>query len=568
MSSAETRTKKPVTKPEPGTLALVGAGPGDPDLLTLRAAAVLATADVVFAAAERFGPVLSRSREGVQVVDTADAALTDADLVKAIVGHVRAGRNVVRLFQGDPFVGCSGPSLGAALHKAKVSFELVAGVSSVTGVPSYAGVPLTDASHHTFTTVDVTHAEPDWAAVAASETLVVMGVDAEDAGRLAKSLTTAGRAGSTPVALTVAGSTPDQRTVVATLDGLENAIANAQTTVAGPAVVVVGAVVKQRDKLSWYETRALFGWKVLVPRTKEQAGALSEQLRSHGAVAVEVPTIAVEPPRTPAQMERAIKGLVQGRYQWVVFTSVNAWKAVRERIEDYGLDARAFAGIKIACIGEVTAAAVQAYGIKPDLVPSGEQSSEGLLADWAPYDDILDPIDRVLLPRADIATETLVAGLKEAGWEVDDVTAYRTVRAAPPVAETREAIKSGGFDAVLFTSSSTVRNLVGIAGKPHESTVIACIGPKTVETAQEHGLTVHVRAATPSVAALVEALADYADGLRAESLAEGVPFRPTERLARSRQRKRPALKKPLAVSDVEMTDSELEPDDTVEVSEP
>jgi uroporphyrinogen III methyltransferase / synthase len=565
--TVEARTKKPVTKPEPGTVALVGAGPGDPELLTLRAAAVLAAADVVFAAAERFGPVLSRCREGVVVVDTADGSVTDAELVKQIVGHARAGRQVVRLFHGDPFVGCGGPALGLALSRAKVEFELVAGVSSVTGVPAYAGVPLTDATHHTFTTVDVGHAEPDWATVASSETLVVMGVSAEDAGRLAKSLTTAGRAGSTPVSLTVAGSTPEQRTVVATLDGLENAIATAQTTVAGPAIVVVGALVKARDKLSWYETRALFGWKVLVPRTKEQAGALSEQLRAHGAVPVEVPTIAVEPPRTPAQMERAIKGLVQGRYQWVVFTSVNAWKAVRERIEDYGLDARAFAGIKIACIGEVTAAAVAAYGIKPDLVPSGEQSSDGLLADWAPYDDILDPIDRVLLPRADIATETLVAGLKAHGWEVDDVTAYRTVRAAPPAAETREAIKSGGFDAVLFTSSSTVRNLVGIAGKPHESTVIACIGPKTVETAQEHGLTVHVRAATPSVAALVEALADYADGLRAESAAEGVPFRPTERLARSRQRKRPALKKPLSVSDVVMSDSELEPDDAVEVSE-
>ncbi|MDX6255575.1 MAG: uroporphyrinogen methyltransferase / synthase [Frankiales bacterium] len=554
------------TAVEPGTVALVGAGPGDPDLLTLRAVTVLGQADVVFAAAERFGPVLSRCRPGVEIIDTTGPE-TDAELVKLIVGQVRAGRHVVRLFHGDPFVGCSGPALAQALARAKLGFELVAGISSVTGVPAYAGVPLTDASHHTFTTVDVTHAEPDWAAVAASETLVVMGVSAEDAGRLAKSLTAAGRPGSTPVSLTVAGSTPEQRTIVATLDGIEHAISTAQTTVAGPAVVVVGAVVKQRDKLSWYETRALFGWKVLVPRTREQAGALSQQLRAHGAVPVEVPTIAVEPPRTPAQMERAIKGLVQGRYQWVVFTSVNAWKAVRERIEEYGLDARAFAGIKIACIGEVTAAAVQAYGIKPDLVPSGEQSSEGLLADWAPYDDILDPIDRVLLPRADIATETLVAGLKQHGWEVDDVTAYRTVRAAPPAAETREAIKSGGFDAVLFTSSSTVRNLVGIAGKPHESTVIACIGPKTVETAQEHGLTVHVRAATPSVAALVEALATYADGLRAESVAEGVPFRPTERLARSRQRKRPAVKKPLAVSDVIMSDPELEVDEPLEVSE-
>ncbi len=234
-----------------------------------------------------------------------------------------------------------------------------------------------------------------------------------------------------------------------------------------PTITVVGDTVALREKLSWFETKPLFGWRVLVPRTKEQAGALSERLRSYGAVPEEVPTIAVEPPRTPQQMERAIKGLVTGRYEWVAFTSRNAVKAVRERFEEYGLDARAFAGIKVAAVGEQTAADLLAWGIKPDLVPSGEQSAAGLLEDWPPYDAVFDPIDRVFLPRADIATENLVAGLVERGWEVDDVTAYRTVRAAPPAAPIREAIKGGGYDAVLFTSSSTVRNLVGIAGKPH-----------------------------------------------------------------------------------------------------
>ena len=248
-----------------------------------------------------------------------------------------------------------------------------------------------------------------------------------------------------------------------------------------------------RDKLGWWENRPLYGWKVLVPRTKEQAGAMSARLRAYGAIPCEVPTIAVEPPRTPAQMERAIKGLVDGRYAWVIFTSVNAVRAVWEKFAEHGLDARHFGGVKIACIGEATADAVRAFGIQPELVPAGEQSSEGLLAEFSPHDEILDPVGRVLLPRADIATETLAAGLTERGWEVDDVTAYRTVRAAPPPAEIRDAIKSGGFDAVLFTSSSTVRNLVGIAGKPHARTVVAVIGPKTAETAAEFGLRVDVQ---------------------------------------------------------------------------
>ena len=258
-----------------------------------------------------------------------------------------------------------------------------------------------------------------------------------------------------------------------------------------------------------------------MPRTRDQAGVLSQALRSYGAVPVEVPTIAVEPPRTPAPMERAVKGLVDGRYSWVAFTSTNAVKAVREKLEEFGLDARALAGIKVAAVGETTAQALVEFGIRPDLVPSGEQSSEGLLADW---DECDDAVDRVLLPRADIATDTLLAGLQELGWQVDDVTAYRTVRAAPPPAETREALKGGGFDAVLFTSSSTVRNLVGIAGKPHDTTVLACIGPQTAKTADELGLRVDVQAPVPDVATLVAALAAFAAERRAAALPDVAPL--------------------------------------------
>jgi uroporphyrinogen III methyltransferase/synthase len=250
-----------------------------------------------------------------------------------------------------------------------------------------------------------------------------------------------------------------------------------------------------------------------------------------------VPTIAVEPPRTPQQMDRAVKGLVTGRYQWVAFTSTNAVKAVREKLEEYGLDARAFAGVKVAAVGEQTSRALLDFGIRPDLVPEGQQSAEGLADVWPPYDDILDPINRVLLPRADIATETLVAKLIDLGWEAEDVTAYRTVRAAPPPAPIREAIKGGGFDAVLFTSSSTVRNLVGIAGKPHAVTVIGVIGPQTAKTATEFGLRVDITAPKPSVAALVDALAKFGAAQRDAAAAAGEPLkRPSERRRGGRRR--------------------------------
>jgi uroporphyrinogen III methyltransferase/synthase len=245
----------------------------------------------------------------------------------------------------------------------------------------------------------------------------------------------------------------------------------------------------------------------------------------------------VEPPRTPQQMERAVKGLVTGRFEWVAFTSVNAVKAVREKLEEYGLDARAFAGVKVAAVGDQTTAALLHFGIRPDLVPEGSQSAEGLADAWPPFDDVLDPINRVLLPRADIATETLLARLNDLGWEAEDVTAYRTVRAAPPPAPIREAIKGGGFDAVLFTSSSTVRNLVGIAGKPHAVTVIGVIGPQTAKTAAEFGLRVDVMAPKPSVAALVDALAEFGAAQRDAALSAGEPLRrPSERRRGGRRR--------------------------------
>jgi uroporphyrinogen III methyltransferase / synthase len=404
----------------------------------------------------------------------------------------------------------------------------------VTAVPAYAGVPLTDKKHREIAVVNCSEAKVDWSQYADDRTLVLLSAVssiAEVAGALVK----AGRPAETPVAMTRVGTTTEQETVVSTLARIA-ADAHA-ARMAPPAVTVVGDVVDLRSTLSWFETKPLFGWRVLVPRTKEQAGTLSARLRSYGAVSEEVPTISVEPPRNPQQMDKAIRGLVEGRYEWVAFTSVNAVKAVREKFDEYGLDARAFSGLKIAAVGDKTAAAMEAWGLRADLVPSGEQSARGLLDDWPPYDDVLDPINRVFLPRADIATETLVAGLVDLGWEVDDVTAYRTVRATPPPAPTREAIKSGKFDAVVFTSSSTVRNLVGIAGKPHVGTVIAVIGPATAKTAEEHGLRVDVLAPSPSVDALVDALADFGAARRASLVEAGQPVtKPSERRPSARRR--------------------------------
>ncbi|MGI9083706.1 MAG: uroporphyrinogen-III synthase [Aeromicrobium sp.] len=518
-----------------GHVSFVGAGPGDVSLLTVRATELLAQADVVITELPEHAALVSTDAEIVDgSVGEDGETLTHAARARLVVRQAKAGAHVVRLISGDPFTYSTGPEEAAACAKAGIGFEVVPGISSVSAVPAYAGVPLTNRANREYSVVSVGDATIDWSAHVSADTLVLLSAVAR-IDEVASGLVEAGRSPQTPVAMTRVGTTTEQTTLVSTLADIAADAAEAGMT--SPAITVVGEVVTMREALSWFETKPLYGWRVLVPRTKEQAAGLATRLRSFGAVSEEVPTISVEPPRNPQQIDKAVRGLVEGRYEWVAFTSVNAVKAVREKFEEYGLDARAFSGLKIAAVGERTADAIATWGIRADLVPSGEQSARGLLEDWPPYDDLLDPINRVFLPRADIATETLVAGLIELGWEVDDVTAYRTVRAAPPPAPTREAIKSGKFDAVMFTSSSTVRNLVGIAGKPHASTIIACIGPATAKTAEEHGLRVDVLAEKPSVDVLADALAEFGAARRLAFLEAGEPVtKPSQRRPSSRRK--------------------------------
>lgn len=531
-------------KPKAGHIMFVGAGPGDAGLLTARARAVLAEAALVFTDPDVPEAVMALvgselpPPSGPQPPETdgadADAApipggpdirpaLGDpAEVAKTLATEARTGVDVVRLVAGDPLSVDAVITEVTALTRTNLTFEIVPGLPDTTAVPSYAGLPL--GSAHTVADV---RGDVDWAALAAAPGPLILHATASHLPDAARTLIEYGLSDSTPAVITAQGTTCQQRSVESTLGGLvdksvlsgtepSGSSATGGGAQAGPLVVTIGKTVANRAKLNWWESRALYGWTVLVPRTKDQAGEMSEKLEGHGAIPMEVPTIAVEPPRSPAQMERAVKGLVDGRFQWVVFTSTNAVRAVWEKFNEFGLDARAFSGVKIACVGQATADRVRDFGINPELVPSGEQSSLGLLDDFPPYDDVFDPVNRVLLPRADIATETLAEGLRERGWEIEDVTAYRTVRAAPPPATTREMIKTGGFDAVCFTSSSTVRNLVGIAGKPHSRTIVACIGPKTAETAAEFGLRVDVQPEVAAVGPLVDGLAEHAARLRAE----------------------------------------------------
>ncbi|GAA1781001.1 MAG: uroporphyrinogen-III synthase [Actinobacteria bacterium] len=535
-TTTPTGRKRPAAR-----VAFVGTGPGDPRLLTLAAVEALAAADaIVTDQLTALDVVRSHACPDAEIVDashgTPGQALTHASRAKLVVATAKAhpGGLVVRLMDGDPatFNGLAEEAI--ACQKAGIAFEIVPGVTAATAVPAYAGIPLTGAAVTGVHVLAPGQSGIEWAAYADPATTVVLLGTAPDLETGAQALLAAGRDPKTLVALTEHGTTTRQRTQVCELRV-------AARTVAGlgfPTLAILGPTVPMREHLSWFESKPLFGWRVLIPRTMDQAQPVLGLLAGHGAHGEIVPTISVEPPRTRHQMDKAIRGLVTGSYEWIGFTSVNAVKAVRELFEEIGLDARALAGLKVAAVGGVTAEALRAWGIRPDLVPSGEASARGLVAEWPEYDADLDPINKVFLPRADIATDTLVAGLEDLGWSVEAVTAYRTVRAAPPKPEVRESIKGGDFDAVVFTSSSTVRNLVGIAGKPHASTIVACIGPATAKTAEDHGLRVDVLAPEASVPVLIEALADFGRGRAAAALEAGEVLRRPSEKRRSTARRR------------------------------
>lgn len=489
-----------------GRIAFVGAGPGDPGLLTTRAADTLGGAALLVTDPDVPAPITVLAA----AAEVQHAVGDPKEVAQSLVDAARDGRTVVRLVSGDVLTADPVVTEIQSVAASDVPFDVIPGLPAATAAAAYAGIPV--GSVHTVADVRATADLSAWSRLAGAPGTLLLHAAAGHLADTAAALAEAGIGPATPASVTAGATLPTQRTVegtVATLDAIGRDLT-------GPLVITVGAAVARRESLSWWESRALYGWRVLVPQTRGRDADMLARLRRHGAIPETVRTISVEPPRSPAQMERAVKGLVDGRYQWLVFTSTNAVRAIREKFGEFGLDSRAFSGVKIACVDPATGDAVRELGIVPDMVSGHPESSAGLLDDFPEFDDVFDPVDRVLLPRADIATETLAEGLRERGWEVDDVTAYRTVRASPPPAPIREAIKAGGFDAVCFTSASTVRNLVGIAGKPHARTIVACLGPKTAETAREFGLRVDVLPEQPEIPLLVEGLARHASRLRAE----------------------------------------------------
>jgi uroporphyrinogen III methyltransferase/synthase len=536
-----------------GAVYLVGAGPGDPGLITVAGLDRIRQADVIVydrLVSERLleharpdaeliyvGKAPEHIKEAVEKVPSPEPSSHDQSAINdLLIAKAREGSRVVRLKGGDPFVFGRGGEEAEALREAGITFEIVPGVTSAVAVPAYAGIPVTHRGVATSFAVITGHEAPekpesdiDWARIAgAADTLVfLMGV--KNLQETAASLAANGRPASTPVAVIRWGTTPEQRTVTGTLADIAERVAEAGLT--PPAVTVVGEVVRLRETLSWFESRPLFGKRVLITRTRRQASNLARLLSEQGAIPVELPAIEIEPVEDNGALDAAIGRLRDGAYAWCGFTSANAVELFFERLHETGADARAFAGAQVFAIGPATAEALREHGIDADVVPQ-EYVAEAIVEALTPgpggqapslTGGGVRPGDRVLLPRAESARPELVTGLEALGAAVDEIPVYRAAVPSDPDPETLAAVREGRIDIVTFTSSSTVRNLLSLLGEDARALtgnprpLIACIGPITAKTARESGLTVDVVAEEYTVEGLVEALVKRTAGQRITS---------------------------------------------------
>lgn len=473
------------------TVYLVGAGPGDPGLLTVRGAEVLGRADVVVYDRLAHPGLLDLAppeAERIYVGKEPGAGRpTQAEINELLITHGRAGRTVVRLKGGDPFVFARGGEEVAALDEAGVPFEVVPGVTSAIAVPAYAGIPVTLRYQSTSFTVLTGHEDPakgtelDWEAAARLGGTLVVLMGAARIGAIARRLMDAGMDPGTPVAVVTRGTRVDQRSVTATLATVGD------LTIEPPATIVIGQVVSAARP--WFERRPLFGRRVVITRPAHQTHALARTLGELGAEVIPLPAIATVP---PADGYRALDGAAArvGTYDWVVFTSANAVEPFLSRVGDM----RRLAGVRLAAIGPATAGAVTGWRVGVDLV-APTHVAESLVEVFP------EGPGRVLLPRAAVARDVLPRGLAAKGWEVDVVEAYRTV---PAPAEPSAVEAARGADAICFTSSSTVTAHLG-AGRPVPP-VVVCIGPVTAATARDAGLEVTAVAEPHTAEGIVTAL--------------------------------------------------------------
>ncbi|GAB6098513.1 uroporphyrinogen-III C-methyltransferase [Halanaerocella petrolearia] len=498
-----------------GKVYLVGAGPGDQALITIKGQAAIREADVVLYDRLANDNLLKEAREEAELFYVGKKSnhhyRTQEEINQLLIDKAQEGKIVTRLKGGDPFVFGRGGEEASKLSQVGIDFEIVPGITSPISVPAYAGIPVTNRNISSSVTFVTGHEDPtkeessiDWDQLAtATETLVIlMGVG--KLPEIAPKLMAAGRDPQTPVALIRWGTRPEQETLVGTL---ENIVAEVEeNNFKPPAIIIVGKTVNLRQELNWFETRPLFSKEIVVTRPAGQATSFCQMLSREGAKVIEAPAIEILPPESYQELDSRLERL--SNYDWVVFTSVNGVKYVMERLFALDQDVRSFGGLKICAIGSKTAAKLKEYGLVVDYIPA-DYVSESII-DGLSEQDLTD--QRFLLPRANIARQKLQDGLEELGAEVDNITAYRTISGAGNK-ELVDRLKSNQVDLVTFTSSSTVRNFIKQLGNNYQELLtdveIACIGPITAGTVQEYGLEEDIIADEYTIEGLIIAIKNY-----------------------------------------------------------
>ncbi|MBV8489563.1 MAG: uroporphyrinogen-III C-methyltransferase [Candidatus Eremiobacteraeota bacterium] len=494
-----------------GRVSLVGAGPGDPGLLTLRGADALRDADVLLYDALAADAVVALAPARCERIFVGkrggNHAMPQSQIETLMVERARDGKRVVRLKGGDPFVFGRGGEEAQALHAAGIRFDVVPGITSAIAAPAYAGIPLTHRNHNPAFTVVTGHEDSDkslstidWDKLADRNRTLVLLMAMGNLREIATRLIERGLAGSTPAAVVENGTRPNQRTVVGTLETIADDARRAG--LGAPAVAVIGEVVGLRDDIAWFDRDALFGRRVLVTRPAHQAGEFARALLARGAEPILAPTIAIEPPDEPQRAHRAIDEL--GEYAWVVFSSQNGVDAFFDRLDALDADTRYLGNTKVASVGSKTAARLRWRGVRADLVPDvfDSESIARLLV------ESVKPGERVLVFRAQEARDVLPRTLETAGIRTDVVAAYKTV-----FPEDRAfAQKVARADIVTFTSASTVSGFATLLGgdayaiEALQGKAVACIGPIAEEAARAIGMHVDVVADVFTTEGLIDAL--------------------------------------------------------------
>lgn len=499
---------------------LIGAGPGDPGLLTLRGKAILEKADVVVYDYLASDALLAHCRPDAERIYVGKQAglhaLSQDGINQLLVDKAREGKTVARLKGGDPYIFGRGGEEAETLLDAGISFEEVPGISSTIAGPAYAGIPLTHRDFASSVTLITGHERPDkpgsvhnWKALAAGANTLVFVMGMKNLPDIAANLIAAGLSADTPAALVHWGTTTKHRSLVSTLDKLHaEALAQGFTN---PSVIVVGKVASLHDRLNWFERRPLFGRSVVVTRAREQASGLAEQLEALGAEVIQFPTIEIQPLADHTAVDAAIGELRS--FAWLIFTSVNGVEAFWKRLAALGLDSRALGGAKVAAIGPATAEALAGRGIRADFIPErfvAESAAAGLLEACRQAGEQVEGM-RVLIPRAREARDVLPQTLRAAGAEVCVLPVYETVPAAARLDDVLRALEEGRLACITFGSSSTVDNfLARIPAETlqrHPEVKLACIGPITARTLQSYGLPCHIQPQDYTIPALVEAVA-------------------------------------------------------------